>query len=312
MLNYDPIVPSHGNVRMHTIDPTWQDPRKLVADVMGGLNEANGGTVKYQVAEWRDINGFFPFQDGFKYTADGYIKIYDDYVKSHGGDSYGYWSSPAWHGPDLTADYESIISENRFIPDINSGKFDEVFLLAPPMTGFYESRMVGPGAVFCNSPPITGTPASRLSQRNFIIQTVGWERDVGMQFENVGHRSEFILENVFNSHSHALSGINHWKELTRNMTDGNAVCGNVHFAPNSVADYDWGNPTPVWSSCDDWLNFPRLTGAKKLMTAADWGGGDIAKHHRWWFRHFPKAAGFDPDGMLFNWWGYVSVFLTGV
>ena len=44
------------------------------------------------------------------------------------------------------------------------------------------------------------------------------------------------------------------------------------------------------------------------MNAADWGGGDILAHHRWWLERLPKAPGCGPDGRLANWWRYVVDF----
>ena len=84
-----------------------------------------------------------------------------------------------------------------------------------------------------------------------------------------------------------------WERFTLydKVAPGRAACGNVHFAPNSEKDYDWGNKREVWSTCDDWLAYPNLTGRKKKVTAADWGGGDIREHHLWWFRRFPRAKG---------------------
>jgi hypothetical protein len=90
-----------------------------------------------------------------------------------------------------------------------------------------------------------------------------------------------------------------------------AGCGNVHFAPNSEADYDWGNTRLVYSTCDDWLNnFPDLTGEKKLVDHTEWGGGDMRLHHIWWFQHIPHLNGVNPDGKLNNWWKYIIEYFN--
>ena len=56
--------------------------------------------------------------------------------------------------------------------------------------------------------------------------------------------------------------MNTWERFTLYdmVAPNNAACGNVHFAPNSEHDYDWGNKRVVWSTCDDWLNYPALSG----------------------------------------------------
>ena len=63
----------------------------------------------------------------------------------------------------------------------------------------------------------------------------------------------------------------------------------------------------MWSTCDDWLNYPSLTGRKKLVDSTEWGEGDIEKHHVWWFGHLPKASGKTGDKYN-NWWLYVVDF----
>jgi hypothetical protein len=78
----------------------------------------------------------------------------------------------------------------------------------------------------------------------------------------------------------------------------------MHFAPNSQQDYDWGNLTFVSSKCDDWLTFPNLPGAMRQVNCADWGGGDIREHHKWWFKRVPKVAG-RINGISNNWWTYI-------
>ncbi|HNB54653.1 MAG TPA: hypothetical protein PK530_22080, partial [Anaerolineales bacterium] len=83
-----------------------------------------------------------------------------------------------------------------------------------------------------------------------------------------------------------------------------AEVGNVHFAPNSERDYDWGNKRNVWSRCDAWYQFPDLSGEPRLVNHEEWGKGDIRAHHVWWLRHFPHVAG-ETGGILHNWWDYV-------
>lgn len=304
VLNYDPLVPSRGNAPLHTVCASWQDPHELVTGYVAALNSASGGTIHYQVDEWRDIDGFWRFMDGYRYTVDEYVGIYDDYVASNGGESGGYWESPLWHTG--VADYASILSENSVIPAMNSERFDEVLLLGPPMCGYYESLMVGPNPIWCNAPPLVDSSA----YSNFVVMTVGWERELGCALEDFCHRTESILSYVFASTSHEGTGRNYWLEFIRYdlVAPGQAAVGNCHFAPNSESDYDWGNTRYVQSTCDDWLNFPNLTGAKKSVNCTEWGSGDQAAHHIWWLSHIPNAHGVDADGMLYNWWGYISIF----
>jgi hypothetical protein len=132
-----------------------------------------------------------------------------------------------------------------------------------------------------------------------------YERGVGEMLENMGHRAESIMEKTFEK----LSGEdNLWKRFIRyeKTHPGQAALGNVHFAPNSDRDYDWGNHSKVMSECDDWLyNFPDFKGLRRKVTAADWGYGDIREHHKWWLKHFPKING-SKNGIYHNWWQYIA------
>jgi hypothetical protein len=99
---------------------------------------------------------------------------------------------------------------------------------------------------------------------------------------------------------------NLWERFSRYdlIAPGRASAGNVHFAPNSERDYDWGNPRSVSSDCDDWLNFPNQTGARRMVDCRDWGNGDIRLHHLWWLERLPHAEG-QTDGIHNTWWTYV-------
>ena len=77
----------------------------------------------------------------------------------------------------------------------------------------------------------------------------------------------------------------------------------MHYAPNSVTDYDWGNKTRVLSNCDDWLNFPNFQGIVRQVDCRDWGNGDMRAHHKWWFKRLPNAPG-HTRGISNNWWWY--------
>ncbi|HSJ58221.1 MAG TPA: hypothetical protein VLC95_13640, partial [Anaerolineae bacterium] len=98
---------------------------------------------------------------------------------------------------------------------------------------------------------------------------------------------------------------NLWKRFIQydKVAPGRAHCGNVHFAPNSQRDYDWGNRTPVDSYCDDWYEFPNFPGKIRRMDCSEWGNGDIRAHHTWWLRHLPRVEG-ETNGISNNWWWY--------
>jgi hypothetical protein len=132
-----------------------------------------------------------------------------------------------------------------------------------------------------------------------------YERGVDCMLENFGHRTESIMSHVFQHHPRAQ---NLWERFTRydKIAPGQSQCGNVHFAPSSAHDYDWGNPRAVWSFCDDWYSFPDLGGQGRMVERSEWGGGDMRLLHLGWLKHLPHVAGVT-NGVGNNWWEYLAL-----
>ena len=262
----------------------WNDPDDLAQRYISDLFECSAGHVRYEIVERIEIDGYPLKADGFAYNEGSYM----DALKTQKG----------FHQPD-EVDYHSILLDHRVVQRVNHGEIDELWLFAFPYAGYYESIMAGPGAFWCNAPPIDQTDHS---SRRFIIMGFNYERGVGEMLENFGHRVESILSYVYRNHR---GESNMWARFTRHEAShpGQAACGSVHFAPNSERDYDWGNRRVVFSSCGDWFAYPNLSGTKQRVTCAEWGNGDIRLHHKWWLGHLPLATGYR-DGIANDWWAY--------
>src|SRR3972149_320082 len=155
--------------------------------------------------------------------------------------------------------------------------------------------MGGPGASWCNAPPLQGTESSG---RRFVIMGFNDERGAGEMLESFGHRAESILAQLFRNHREP-SNLEERFIRDERTHPRPAEVGNIPFAPNSERDYDWGNRRPVSSACDDWYGFPKLTGARRTVNCDEWGSGDIRAHHFWWYRHRPHVEG-ETAGVLSN------------
>jgi hypothetical protein len=284
VLNFDPIVRSRGSRPLHAAC-RWNDPRALTDGYVADLAECSGGYVRCRVVEWQDVDAYPAKQDGFRYTNGSYLRCLA--------------GEEPWHQPDAV-DYQAILWDFEIPGRVERREVDEVWLWGFPYAGFWESTMAGRGAYFCNSPPVEGIQTARP----FVVMGFNYERGAGEMLESFGHRVEFTMQHVYGSweptETHA------WNRFTLydRIAPGSAGCGNVHFAPNSEHDYDWGNRRFVWSTCDDWLHYPGLTGRRRRVNCGEWGGGDIRAHHRWWLRHLPRAPG-RSEGKLNNWWAYV-------
>ena len=285
-VTYDPIVaPSGRRLSAHL---GWYHPEDLVTQYVADVAEASHGEMVHEVVEHVLVDGLPRHRDGYRYSVGEFLRC---------------WGRRAgFHQPDGT-DYDAILTDYDVVRRVDAGEVDEVWVLAPPYMGFHESHMVGPGAFWCNSPPHDPAPAWRGPSRRFVVMGFNYEREVGCMLENLGHRTESMMEAAYRG---VPASRNLWARLTRydKVAPGRAALGNVHFAPSSDRDYDWGNPRPVRSECDAWLGFPALDAPPRVVTCDEWGGGDMRLHHLWWFRHLPHVAG-EVDGILANWWAYV-------
>jgi len=282
---YDPVVDRVSGKKLSQY-MHWNRVEDLAKGFMTDILQISGGLARYQIIQRIDVDGFPAKVDGYVYDAQTYLHV----VRG---------AAPPYMPQE--ANYHAIIDRFDILQHVARNEIDEVWIFNFPHAGFYESIMGGPGAFWCNAPPLKNTEASK---RRFVIMGFSYERGVGEMLENMGHRAESIMEKTFEK----LTGDdNLWKRFIRHEKThpGRAAVGNVHFAPNSQQDYDWNNSRSVLSECDDWRdNFPNLKGTTRMVTSAEWGHGDIREHHKWWLRHFPRAAG-RRNGIHNNWWQYI-------
>ena len=284
LVAYNPLINAGTGQKLFDI-MGWRTPESLCAGFMADLMETSAGLAGFQVVESAEINDILPFKDGFRYEPAALMDVLQRRASPHRAEQ---------------VDYAELLARLDALRRVAGGDFDEVWVFGYPHAGFYESIMAGAGAFFCNSTPLTGTDAC---PRRFIVMGFSVERGVGEMLESFGHRCESILKQVYAGQP---AEANYFARFTRyeQTAPGMAEVGNVHFAPNSEKDYDWGNPRFVSSHCDDWLGFPNLAGSARQVNCSEWGDGEIRQHHVWWLRHFPHAAG-QMNGIANNWWRYV-------
>jgi hypothetical protein len=303
VLNYDPIVPSRNNRKLHEYGG-FNDPYQLVDQYKKDVEECSNGSIKFSIVKWQESSELIKYNNGYQYSLAEYVKALDQSVQWGKENNKGWWSWPGWinHGE---ANYNSIIEKFALDALVDKGEIDEVWIMAPPMMELWESTMVGDGAYWCNSNPVPG----KHSKRPYTIMGFNYERGVGEMMEDLGHRIESIMEHIYGRWNNQLAfvDLNTWEKFTLydKQKPDQSACGNIHFAPNSDSDYDWGNTRSVKSTADDWLNYPDLTNKSRLMNAKDWGNGDIRLHHMWWFKRIPHLSGRDSFGVLNNWWFYI-------
>jgi hypothetical protein len=280
---HNPVMQSRGGRKLNQVFG-WNDPDTLVQGYIEDLRTCSYGYANYEIVERIEVDGYPLKLDKFVYDETSYLSA---------------WDTRKFHQPDA-CDYLRLVADFDVINKINSGAIDEVWLFGFPYTGYFESIMGGPGAFWCNSSPLRGT---EHASRRFVMMGFNYERGVGEMLEAFNHRVESIMMKVFENRP---GDANLWERFTRydQKYPGRAEVGNVHFAPNSVKDYDWGNTRYVMSKCDDWYNFPNFKGTARQVNCSEWGNGDIREYHRWWLRHLPHITG-ESAGISYNWWEYI-------
>ncbi len=277
--------PQQKGQKLHHV-MQWNDPDELARQYIRDLQQASSGYLNYEITERIEVDAFPRKEDGFQYDIDTYL--------------YRWRSRTGFHVPDRV-DYAALMRQFKVVPRINLDQIDEVWLMAFPYAGYFESIMAGPDAFWCNAPPLV--EIGRCSRR-FIIMGFNYERGVGEMLESFGHRAESIMAQVYRQ---KRGEANLWQRFTRHEKThpGHSECGTVHFAPNSERDYDWGNQRYVRSFCDNWLQFPDLTAPTRRVNCGEWGGGNIHAHHIWWLAHIPNGNG-RTGGISHNWWSYIA------
>ena len=284
LVTYNPLVNNSTGQKLFEI-MAWRSAETLAADFMADIAETSAGLASFQIAGRAEINDILPFRDGFSYQPMELVDVLQGRTAPH---------------PAEQVDYSGLLARLDALNLVAAGDFDEVWVFGFPHAGFYESIMAGAGAFFCNSSPLGGTDSC---PRRFITMGFSVERGGGEMLESFGHRAESILRRVYAGQAGEANAFERFTRYDKTFPNM-AEVGNVHYAPNSERDYDWGNMHFVPSTCDNWLNFPDLGGPARQVNCSEWGGGEIRQHHLWWLRHFPHVAG-QMNGIANNWWRYV-------
>jgi hypothetical protein len=243
VVSYNPFLPNAG-VRLDQYFG-WNDALELAQGIRRAVLEGSGGFVNYQIVDFVERDEFPLHASGFRYTEETYLAETA--------------MDPQWPSGTPT-DFPELHRENRIHERVEAGEIDEAWIFGGPGFGYAESWMAGRGAFTING-PIFENDLSRAVP----LLGLNYERGVGCALESLGHRIEATLARAHGSWTLGKVDGNAWERFTLYdlVAPGQAAVGTVHFAPNSVEDYDWANPRRVPSTADDWLRYPDLTGATR-------------------------------------------------
>jgi len=295
VISFDPVLKTRGNRKLHE-EMNWSDPWRLTDQMVEDARVCSGGYVDYRVVERIDHDGFTTFRDGFTYTEEAFLEMWEKNREKA--------------NPGMTS-FQWLFRKFDLAAKIQAKNLREIWLWGAPYMSWDELHWKTPGdkVPYPTDNPWLYRPYD-IPDVARTIWIMGWnyERGEGEMLESYCHRIESVLSltvgrGVWDARR---NGENVWNRFTRVDKDlpGESEVGSVHYAPNSTSDYDWGNTNAVWTYADDWLTYPNLPRKKRLLNATSGGWEGIVGHHLWWMRHLPRHPGVT-DGFDNNWWQYI-------
>ena len=294
VLNFAPRVPSEQNKLMHEVFG-WNDPYELAQQFEADLEWATGGAIDIQVVQWRDLDAFPTFTDGFRYNPDQYV------ANRRAGSG--------WH--DTGTDYYELIESQDLLGPINAGQIDEIWTFGDHYFSLLgEAWMGGPNSFFINGPTFSDAGFDRaIAGYGF-----NYERGVAEMIHDLCHRTENHGQRAFGSWDLAnpQSAFDWFSSNYLETTSGPYGVGTCHVPANADGHYDYGDTRVVDSFAQDFANYPAMTWETQPVSRDTWAAGTSPDYHRdymkWYFSMMPRNAGADADGRAANWFKYIWDF----
>ncbi len=299
----DQIIDKTNKRRIHQVRG-WADPLVLVYQLVEEFYQCSDGVIQYQIVEIHDDVQCFSRLDGEFMSLDTLAYFFGPGGRLYGRTTPGTLQYMAEIEDRVKFDYRAMIDYHQFDQKRNEGRITEVWVYTFPFGGMYESQLVGPGAFWYNSPPMDHPGLRRL------LPVMGWnyERGIAEALESYGHRSESALSHAYGRWDPRATTPNNWEIFTSIDKDkpGKAHVGNIHYPPNGMSDYDFGNHRYVTCYADNWKRYPILLDQTRVLNCSEWGCSHLG-YMRWWYSHLPRFVGVT-DGILNNWWHYIVDF----
>lgn len=295
VINFDPVFKSRNNLKLHEY-MKWSDPWQLTDKMVQDAKSTSHGFVDYRIVEKLDYNGFPRFRNGFTYTEESFLEM---------------WERDRKKADQSMTSFVWLFEKFGLPAKIKAQDVTEIWLWGAPYFGWDELHWKTPGdkVPYQTENPWFYRPYD-IPDVNRTVWIMGWnyERGEGEMLESYCHRIESVLSLTVGQGVWELkkNTTNAWNQFSRVDKDwpGQSEVGTVHYAPNSASDYDWSNTNQVWTFADDWLTYPELPRQKKLLNAATGGWDGIQRHHLWWMTHLPHSPGVT-GGFYNNWWQYI-------
>jgi hypothetical protein len=260
----------------------WNEVRNLTWQHTSDMYFSSGGAVAYDVVAMRTVREFPPML-GEPFTLESYHSCL------------GQGKSCI----DATrTDYTKLIYDEGLCSEIASEYVDEVWLFGGPGFGFYESRMIGPGAFHVNSAPLFSDAPTSECTRPFLIMGFAMQRTNVEMLHNFGHRVDHMLAHYAENPVRGFDPETASLFMRPKSGIGFAGCGTTHHPPNAATgeeqDRHYGLKSDVASLCDSVGPVPNPGATARLLDCREWFCQE-SPYHRWRFLKLPRT-------LETNWW----------
>jgi hypothetical protein len=205
------------------------------------------------------------------------------------------WNKPGRQGP-LT-DYNQIMVRINAQEWVMNKGVKEIWLWGNvrPDTGGWESNMSSPYGDISNS---DRDPCDLpIFDKTYTVYHYNCGREVSEAIEDHMHQNESIFGSLDNDLF--------WNKFVGKV--GESRCGCTHFPPNGVQDYDWQNPSYIWTDIEDWK--PDGSGQKVYINSDRWNR-DSLQWFIYWMQSYPGMNNMIYDGAkkVSNWWIFIGEY----
>jgi S-layer family protein len=290
---YDPLLSNNQKLSQYL---GWNDHATITQQTIDFFKQASNNRMNYVIAQTTIVtNGWPQLVDGFSYTEQAYLAVL---------------AGQQPHHEPTGVDYNKIVNSTQLdiCGKLNRGEIDEVWIYNGPWFGFYESRLVGPGAYSFNSPPVDG---ANNCTKLLPIMGPSPEREIEQAVHNFGHRTEATMAEVYGGWQKNNTSHN-WNKFALNRVEAPSYsyggCGDTHYPPNSIIEYEYDQPSSYLSNCADFAHYPNLSDPLQVsqpVSCSAWGCLEL-NYYKYWFSHLPSFTGCGPDNVANDWWKYFA------
>ncbi|MEM9774824.1 MAG: hypothetical protein AAF902_09605 [Chloroflexota bacterium] len=295
IVSYNPLL-SNGQLLSEYMG--WFDHAQLTQQTINFFLATSNGQLQYQIQEVIQVTDTWPVKtNGFQYTEQTYFEALNDEANAE----------------NTGVDYNAILNDPNLdiCSKVNQYEVDEVWIYNAPWFGFYEATLVGPDKYnYINN---NSSYEPHDCERLFAIMGPSAHVSSDFALHNFGHRAESGMNranlngwNFYPGTEPDLS--NDWSkfalvEVKSTFADYSG-CGDIHYPPNSLAEYDYDAPGDALTNCDDFFNFPNLADPpnKLNINCSHWGCNQYG-YLAYWFDHLPSFPDCSQESIANDWWG---------